>query len=148
MTPDGHPKGFLGTGWRYGLYPTDPATTGIGLDEGGRIAEATGEQVVHQSIWLILSTAVGERVGRPGFGCAIHDLLFSPINPATLGRIAHAVHQALDTWEPRIDLLDVRAEPSGEASDKVVIEVFYLIRATNSRFNMVYPFYLSPAESA
>lgn len=148
MASDKHEPGFLGTGWNYGLHPLDPEGIGVGLRSDGCIAEATGEQVVHQSIWLILSTAIGERVSRPAFGCAIHDLVFSPINAATLGQLDHAVREALEVWEPRIDLLGVRAEPSEETTGAVTIAVHYLIRATNSRFNMVYPFYLTPSEPA
>ncbi|MEZ0471122.1 GPW/gp25 family protein [Luteimonas salinilitoris] len=147
MASDKHERGFLGTGWNYSLYPAVPADAGVGLDENQRIAEANGEEVVHQSIWLILSTAIGERVSRPDFGCAIHDLVFSPINAATMGQVDHAVRQALEVWEPRIDLLDVRAEPSQGSAGAVTIEVLYVIRTTNSRFNMVYPFYLTSPES-
>ncbi|MFC6631815.1 GPW/gp25 family protein [Microbulbifer taiwanensis] len=148
MASNKHTRGFLGTGWNYSLQPLHPAGIGIGLDGDGCIAEVGGDQVVHQSIWLILGTAIGERVSRPEFGCAIHDLVFAPINAATLGQMEQAVREALEIWEPRIDLLGVRAEPSQEIAGAVTIAVHYLIRETNSRFNMVYPFYLTPPEPA
>jgi uncharacterized protein len=143
-----HERGFLGIGWNYSLQPLASGDVGMGLDRGGRIAEAQGEQIVHQSIWLILSTAIGERVSRPQFGCAIHDLVFAPINAATLGQLDQAVREALETWEPRIELLGVRAEPAAGTDGAVTITVRYVISSTNSRFNLVYPFYLSPSEPA
>lgn len=147
MASDTHEQGFLGTGWNYDLHLLGSPGLGVGLDGQRRIAEAGGEQIVHQSIWLILSTSIGERVSRPNFGCAIHDMVFFPINASTLGRLDHAVREALEMWEPRIDVLGVRSEPSRETAGVVTIEVHYLIRATNSRFNMVYPFYLAPPAS-
>lgn len=151
MASDKHQRGFLGIGWNYSLHPLESGSIGIGLEDRGEdtcIAESGGEQVVHQSIWLILGTALGERVSRPDFGCAIHDLVFAPINASTLGQLDQAVREALEIWEPRIDLLGVRSEPSQEAEGAVTIAIHYVIRATNSRFNMVYPFYLTPAEPA
>ncbi|KAB8198678.1 baseplate protein [Lysobacter maris] len=148
MASDKRQRGFLGSGWNYGLPTLGSDGFGIGLDADGRIAEADGEQLVHQSIWLILGTAIGERVSRPDFGCAIHDLVFASLDASTLGQIDHAVRQALELWEPRIELIGVRSEPSQSSEGAVTVEIRYLIRATNSRFNMVYPFYLTAAEPA
>jgi phage baseplate assembly protein W len=130
-------QGFLGNGWNYDL-----SGGGVGLD-GGRIAEAGGEDDIAQSIWLILGTAPGERVGRPDFGCGIYDLVFATQNAATAGSIATAVQDALARWEPRIAVLDVDVSPHPEASNGVLVEIQYQVLQTNSRFNLVYPFYLS-----
>jgi len=133
-------RGFLGTGWNYGFTPS---AEGVGLDTGSQIAEASGEASVRQSIWLILSTAIGERVGRPDFGCSIHDLVFAPASAGTIGDAIRAVTEALKAWEPRIEVLDVDASPGDDAPNVLIVEIHYRIRATNSRYNMVYPFYLS-----
>ncbi len=133
-------QGFLGNGWNYALSHLG---TGIGVDTDGQIAEASGEESVRQSIWLILSTAKGERVGRPEFGCDIHELVFAPNTPGTQGDAIRAVREALVTWEPRIDVLAVDARPDTSEPSVLIIEIHYRIRATNSRFNLVYPFYLS-----
>lgn len=132
-------QGFLGTGVGYSFF--SPA--GVGLDEGDQIAEASGEDLVRQSIWLILSTAVGERVGRPDFGCRIHDLVFATRSEGTMGDAIRAVREALALWEPRIDVIEVDAYPDETEASALIIEVHYHVRATNSRYNMVYPFYLS-----
>lgn len=132
-------QGFLGNGWCYGLSGEGQ---GVGLD-GGAIAESGGDESVREAIWLILSTAIGERMGRPDFGCGIHDLVFGTMTAGSMGEVITAVTQALDRWEPRIDVLEVDAYPGDAAPSMLVIEVHYRIRETNSRFNLVYPFYLS-----
>ncbi len=141
MSGAGAEDGFLGRGWRLGLGDTE-GDSGVGLDGQGRIAEASGEELVRQSIWIILGTAPGERVGRPEFGCGIHELVFAPQSAATMGELARMVGDALARWEPRIDVLDVNVYPSPDDPNGLLIDVDYLIRATNSRLNLVYPFYL------
>jgi phage baseplate assembly protein W len=131
-------QGFLGNGWGYDLEGA-----GVGLDGHGRIAEAGGEDSIRRSIWLILGTAPGERVGRPDFGCGIYDLVFSSQNAATTGGIVSAVKGALSRWEPRINVLDVGVKPHPDAPNGLLVEIQYEVQATNSRFNLVYPFYLS-----
>jgi phage baseplate assembly protein W len=127
--------GFLGTGWSYPLR----------RDASGDVAMASDADLVAQSIWLILSTAPGERVQRPDFGCGIHELVFAPNTATTAGRVADAVRDALMRLEPRIDVLDVQTSiPAGQPT-VLLIEIDYRIRATNNRFNLVYPFYLQGA---
>ena len=126
-------RDFLGIGWKFPLQVT-PA---------GRIAQARYEQRIEESIFLILSTAQGERVMLPDFGCGIHDLVFAPNNAATLSRIVQSVRAALAKYEPRIDVLDVAAEAQGE--NLLLIRINYRIRANNAIGNLVYPFYIREA---
>jgi phage baseplate assembly protein W len=123
---------FLGTGWQFQ----------VGLDERGRVAMAEHEASIRQSIWLILGTAPGERLMRPDFGCGIHDFVFAVNSAGTAGQIAHLVRMALLRWEPRIDVLGVAAEPDRANPTLMLIEIAYQVRLTNSRYNLVYPFYL------
>src|SRR3954447_7729489 len=123
---------FLGAGW---AFP-------VGLDERGQVAAVALEDAVRQAVWLVLSTAPGERVMRPAFGAGLADLVFAPNSPATQGLVTSAVREALVEWEPRIDVLDVTAAPDPEQPTRLLIEVDYAVLATNSRFNLVYPFYL------
>jgi phage baseplate assembly protein W len=125
--------GFLGLGWN---FP-------VGVDDHGQIEPTQdGEASIRQSIWTILSTSPGERVMRPDFGCGLSDLVFGVNNAATATAVTRVVREALATWEPRIDVLDVYAAPDPSRPDVLVIEINYQVRATNSRFNLVYPFYL------
>ena len=130
-------KLFLGVGWSF------PVST----DGTGMLAHAQFEESVRQSIWIILSTAKGERVMRPDFGCDIYDLVFEVNSATTAGRVAQAVKQALLLYEPRIDVLDVQVQAEGTSGEVMLISIDYEVRATNNVFNLVYPFYLerSPA---
>ena len=130
---------FLGRGVRFGFKD---GLTGVGV-EGDRVAEVSGEDLIRQSIWLILSTAPGERVGRSDFGCGIHNLVFGTQSASTTGSVIHEVESALGRWEPRIDLIGVDTKIDPDEPTVLLIEVEYVVRATNSRFNLVYPFYLS-----
>ncbi|MGI9303719.1 MAG: GPW/gp25 family protein [Gammaproteobacteria bacterium] len=123
---------FLGSGWQ---FP-------VGLDKNGHVKVAHADDNIRQSIWTILGTSPGERVMRPEFGCGIHDLVFGVNNAGLAGRVAEAVRDALVTWEHRIDVLDVSAIPDPGKPNLLLIEINYQVRSTNSRFNLVYPFYL------
>lgn len=125
---------FLGQGWK---FPVD-----VDVHDRNRIALVAYEESIRQAIWLILGTARGERVMRPDFGCGIHDLVFSINNATTAGLVDHEVRQALIWWEPRIDVLQVDVNSDARNPGLLLIRIDYLIRSTNSRFNLVYPFYL------
>jgi phage baseplate assembly protein W len=116
----------------------------LGVDDRGRIALAREEIDVEQAIGLILSTAPGERPMRPEFGCAVHDCVFERIDADTLARIERAVRVALDRWEPRIELGDVAFENRREG--ELLVRLRYRVRATNDVRNLVFPFYVVPAE--
>jgi phage baseplate assembly protein W len=122
---------FLGIGWKF------PVSL-----ENGRIDMAAYEESIRDSIWIVLATARGERKMRPDFGCGIHDLVFAVHSGETSGRVASEVRQALILWEPRIDVLDVSARPDEAEPTRLLIQIEYRVRATNNRFNLVYPFYL------
>jgi phage baseplate assembly protein W len=113
----------------------------ITSDDRGALTQVAYEDSVAQAVWIILSTAKGERVMRPDFGCGIHELVFETINASTEGRIATSVRDALLTFEPRIDVTDVRIDPGADAG-VLLINIDYEVRATNNAFNLVYPFYL------
>jgi phage baseplate assembly protein W len=125
-------KDWLGRGWAYPVN-LDPSTGGV--------AVAEYEPDIRQSIEIILGTAPGERVMRPDFGCGIHELVFDAIDSAMLTRIETAVTKAMVTYEPRIEVLGVRANPMYSADGVLLIEFEYRVRRTNQKDNMVYPFY-------
>lgn len=129
-------KPFLGVGTAFPLV----------LD-GSALARAEYEESVRQSILVILGTAKGERVMRPDFGCGIHDLVFANVSAATIGRVAREVHEALLRLEPRIDVLAVDVHP-GDGGNVLLIDIDYEVRATNTAFNLVYPFYLQQGTGA
>ena len=124
-------KAFLGQGW---AFP-------VALDATGEVALAAYEEDVRQAIRLILETAPGERVMRPDFGSGLHTLLFEPMNTTTMALVKHRVEAGLITWEPRID--NVAAEVTADPPrGRLLIDIRYRVRSTNTFYNLVYPFYL------
>ena len=122
---------FLGRGW----------SLPIGVDHG-RISEASDDDKVRQAIEIILRTAPGERVAQPDFGCGIHSLVFETFSADMLGRVVGNVSSSLATWEPRIDVLDVTARQDTDQPNRILIEIDFQVRSTNSRLNLVFPFYV------
>jgi phage baseplate assembly protein W len=126
------PRAFFGKGLAFPLAVTPQ----------GRLAVAWGEAKVEQSIWLILSTALGERVMRPALGCAAHNELFGPASSATVVRIVDQVRRCLTEQEPRIAVLDVTAELSASDQNVLLIRIDYRLRSNNAMTNLVYPFFI------
>ncbi len=128
-------RDFLGIGWKFPLQVT----------RTGRVAQARYEQRIEESIFLILSTSKGERPMLPEFGCGIHDLVFAPNNAATLSQVVQSVRKALAAYEPRIDVLDIKAESPAGAEKLLLIRINYRVRSNNAIGNLVYPFYIREA---
>lgn len=118
------------------------------VDQRGAVALAHGEEDVAQAIELILGTAPGERPTRPEFGCRVHDLVFDMIDAAMVGKVDIAIRDALTRWEPRIEVTEIDFDLSGVDEGRLDIEIRYLIRATSTERNLVYPFYVIPAEES
>lgn len=123
---------FLGKGWK---YP-------VAIKEG-KIALSEGEGSIRESIMIILGTAKGERVMRPDFGCGIWELVFAPNDTSTATLVDFHIKEALLKWEPRIEVLDVSVTPDEEERNKLIINIGYRVRTTNTKSNLVYPFYLT-----
>lgn len=122
----------LGTGIRFPVQ----------FNDRGGIAVSEDEEKIAQSIRIILSTAKGERVMRPDFGCDIHEFAFASMDRTTCTMVESAVREALVLWEPRIEVEFVKALPDHGMDGKLRIGVTYRIRATNTEFNLVYPFHV------
>jgi uncharacterized protein len=127
---------FLGSGW---AFPVD-------VDARGRVALAHRERDIEQAIRIILLTPKGQRVMRPEFGCQVHDLVFAPNDATTAGLAEYYVREALAMWEPRIDVVAVRAVPDERQPERLLIELVYDIKATHDRRSLVFPFYRIPGE--
>jgi uncharacterized protein len=116
------------------------------VDRRGGIALARDEQDIDQAIQLILGTAPGERPMRPEFGCGVHDFVFDTIDAGTVGRMEEAIRSALSRWEPRIEVRSVGFDLRHAGDGQLTIEIGFTVRATNTDRNLVYPFYVIPAE--
>jgi phage baseplate assembly protein W len=127
---------ILGAGLRFPL----------GIDHRGALALARGDDDIEQAIWIILGTAPGERPMRPEFGCDVHDFVFEAVDAATIGRMESAIRGALDRWEPRIVVDDVDFDLDDVEHGRLGITITYRVRATNTKRNLVYPFYVIPED--
>ncbi len=116
------------------------------VDRRGGIALARDETDIEQAIELILGTAPGERPMRPEFGCGVHDFVFDSIDATTVGKMELAIRDALDRWEPRVFVETVEFNLDEVADGRLIIDIGYRVRATNTMRNLVYPFYVIPAE--
>lgn len=118
------------------------------LNERGQLALTRGHTEIVQSIRMILSTYPGERVMRPSYGCRIHDLVFEPCNKLTCLIAERYVTEALNAWEPRITLESVVAVPNYESGmGHLVITINYRLKDNQEQQSLIYPFYLTPAET-
>jgi hypothetical protein len=125
---------FIGAGWSFPL----------GTDATGGIALVTREREIEQAIRLILGTARGERPMRPEFGCRVHDHVFGPATSATAGQIVYDVREALERWEPRIEVTEIRVGFAQIESGRLFVDIDYLIAGSNDPRNLVFPFYVIP----
>jgi uncharacterized protein len=124
---------FLGVGWSF------PIKADLARQD---MASAEYAEDIRQSILIILETSPGERVMRPDFGCGLMDMVFEPVSYSTQAQIEQIVGQALLLWEPRIDVHEIKAVINPDEKNTIDITISYQIRATNTFYNLVYPFYL------
>lgn len=106
---------------------------GLRLRATGGIAMVEDDASVRQAILLLISTRPGERIMRPSYGCDLAQLVFSPNDDTTAGLAVHYVRRALETWEPRIDVLALDAAPAPEDPGRLDIVLDYRVRATRRR---------------
>lgn len=130
---------FLGTGWTF------PPTFG---PRGADLYTVFGVEDIEQSLAILLATRPGERVMQDDFGCDLSEFLFGEISQGLIGRVRSAVADAILHHEPRITLNDIDVSDGGARDGLLLIRIDYTIRATNSRYNMVYPFYLQEATAS
>lgn len=121
---------FIGTGWS---FPPRFAN--------GEVEVTGGQLSITESLRAIVGTRLGERIMRPDFGCSLDDEVFGLMNTSRLTWIENVVRRAILLHEPRIDAEEISVDaedPEGVLNVKIV----YAVRGTNSRFNVVFPFYL------
>ena len=112
------------------------------IDALGGVAVTSDDENIRQSMMCIIGTAPGERIMRPTFGCAIHDILFEPNTAVTAAKIEYEVKRSLIEFEPRIGDIEVVAKPDDAELSRMNVTISYTIRKTNTKANLVYPFYL------
>jgi phage baseplate assembly protein W len=127
---------ILGQGWRFPILP----------DDTGSLSYVADDVNVEQSVRILLLTDIGQRVMRPDFGCDAPRLVFAPGSMQYLRLLETTVREAVRDWEPRVELEDVRAEVDPEEETRVIVSIDYRVRQTDTRTNLVFPFYLGTVE--
>jgi uncharacterized protein len=117
---------------------------GLQLTRDGRLATVSGDELVRQSLISILSTRPGERVMRPDFGCRLHELLFSISSDTTAGVAMHYVRQAVEQWEPRVEVMDVTANWIADNPTVLDIALTYRIRTSQAEHTLGWAFQSAP----
>ena len=127
---------FLGHGWSF------PPTFSAG---GAAVLMVSGVEDIEQSLSVLLSTRRGERVMQDTYGCELSEFLFAEISQGLMGQVRDLIGDAILNHEPRIRLNGVEVSDARAGEGVLLISIDYSVRATNSRYNMVYPFYLNEA---
>jgi phage baseplate assembly protein W len=125
-------KAILGTGWGFPVQ----------FNRRGKLSYmVSAEEDIEQALRILFSTVPGERVMQPAFGCGLREMVFENISDETITRITDLIERAILFHEPRIDLEQLEVNVVDELGGLIEIELTYTIRGTNTRSNMVYPFY-------
>ena len=130
---------FLGRGWGF------PVTFG---NQGRMVTVVDADVDIQQSLEILLSTHVGERVLNPTFGWKRDSLMFEPLSTSFAAYLTREIETAILFFEPRIELNSVTFDPEPNQEGLVLIKIDYTIRTTNTRTNLVYPFYVTQATNA
>jgi hypothetical protein len=130
---------FLGKGWAFPV---------VFANQGRTVAMATAEEDIRQSLQILLSTQIGERVLRPTFGWKRDALMFEPISTSFGAYLVREIETAILFFESRIELNRVSFDAEPDREGLILIRLDYTIRTTNTRTNLVYPFYIDQATDA
>ena len=126
-------KSFLGVGWSF-----PPAFENV----GGEVQMLKGEDDIQSSLQVLLATRLGERVMQPLFGCNLDAMMFEQLDTTLKTEMRNLIEKAILYFEPRINVNKIDME-STNTNGLILITVDYTVRSTNTRGNLVYPFYLS-----
>jgi len=127
---------FLGTGWSF-----PPTFSRLSYS----VEMVSDEKDIHESLWVLFSTQLGERVMVPQYGSTLTQMVFRTLNTTLTTQLKNAVWQAILNWEPRITVDAIDVDIDSTSYGIALIGVAYTIRRTNTRSNMVYPFYYAEA---
>jgi hypothetical protein len=123
---------FLGTGWS---FPPE-------FSKRGKVSMVSAEEDIRQSLLILLSTSPGERVMQPSFGCGLKHHVYENIDESTITLLKDLITRAILFFEPRVKLEMILSDISESYEGKINFTIVYRVISTNTRHNIVYPFYL------
>ncbi len=124
-------KSYLGTGW---AFPPR-------FVKGSGVIMVSDEEDIRESLQILFSTSPGERIFRFNYGCNIRQWVFEEMSLSTKTLIIECIKEAILYFEPRVEVEKIVLEIKDVLNGILWINLDYKIRQTNSRSNMVYPFY-------
>jgi len=127
---------YLGKGWDF------PPTF---LEKQGEVKIVSDIEDIEQSLQIIITTRQGERLMRPKFGCDLTDKIFENLNATQTTIMKNQIKEAIVLYEPRIEVIKVALDTQNFLEGKFLIKIEYMIRATNTRRNIVFPYYITEA---
>lgn len=125
-------KSFLGAGWS---FPPEFNR------DAGEVRMVHGAEDIDESLRILMATMPKERVMQPAYGCGLKLLVFENINESTLTLIRDAIQRAVLYFEPRVNLESIEIDEEQAHEGILYLKLNYTVRTTNSRSNLVYPFY-------
>jgi hypothetical protein len=128
---------FLGTGWSF-----PPSFS------GGGVKMSSDEADIHESLLILFGTSAGERFLQPKYGLNVHELMFEPISTTLRTFLIDRIRTAILVYEPRIKVVNLDIDSPDPDAGTLNILLEYEVRATNSRFNLVFPFYNTDSNEA
>lgn len=132
---------FLGTGWS---FPPEFVKQGLNA-EFGRVRMTADEEDIRASLLILFTTGEGERFLNPRFGIDLRDQLFESLSTTARSYLVDRVRDGILIYEPRIDIIRLDLNAARELEGVIQLELEYGVRTTNSRYNLVFPFYRSDA---
>ena len=127
-------KSFLGSGWSFPPRFME-STDGLEMSHD--------ENDIAESIMVLLTTTPGERVMNPKYGCDLQSMVFGSMSATNKTRIQDMISTAILYFEPRVKIASIQIDSTDRLKGRLDISITYDIKGTNSRKNLVYPFYLS-----
>lgn len=138
MSQDKAPS-FLGTGWSFPpTFERNPAGVRMSSNDAN----------IRQCLWVLLSTSISERIMQATYGSSLDLQVFDAMTTTLVNAIRANILKAVLDWEPRIDVIAIDITRMAGPDGGLDISIDYLIRQTNSRSNLVYPFYLNESTIA
>ena len=131
-------QGFLGKGWNF------PVTF---MRNGGEVVMSSGQKNIDQSLNVLLSTEIAERLMHPHFGCNLKQCIYEELSAILISKIKDTISYAILMYERRIDLSNIEVSRDPDNFHIVLINIEYKVLSTNTRSNKVYPFYLIEANN-
>jgi uncharacterized protein len=123
---------FLGTGWSF------PPTFDV---HSKSLKTSSDDKDIDESLTILLTTRLGERIMLPEYGCNMEDLLFKSLDLTMKTFAIDRIKTAILYHEPRIDVEKIDITQGNDLEGILLVQIDYRIQATNSRRNFVFPFY-------